>query len=171
MSFGFAIGDFIATGELAYRLWTEIYMVARTAPEELKSLSAELSVFSQSINLLVEQAGNPESILVKAGNDRVQLVNTMISAANDTLLKLDALAKKHQLVDNKNQSKFRRGFNKLRYTSDASTINSLRTKVFLHIMVEFISLNCVAGLSQWGTQSSSNVYWEFLPGKNGVGEP
>jgi hypothetical protein len=133
MSFRFAIGDFIAAGELARRLWTEIYMVARTAPEELKSLSTELSVFSQSIDLLVEQARNPESILVQAGEDRVQLVNTMISAANDTLLKLEAFAKKHQLVGNKNQSKFRIGFNKLRYTSDASTINSLRSKVLLHI--------------------------------------
>ncbi len=77
MSFGFAIGDFIATGELAHGLWREIYMVARAAPEELKSLSAELSVFSQSIDLLVEQAGNPESILVQAGEDRVQLVNAV----------------------------------------------------------------------------------------------
>jgi hypothetical protein len=110
-------------------------MVARAAPEELKSLSAELSVFSQSIDLLVEQAGNPESILVQAGEDRVQLVNTMISAANDTLLKLEAFAKKHQLVGNKTQSKFRRGFNKLRYTSDASTINSLRSKVLLYITI------------------------------------
>lgn len=135
MSFGFAIGDFIAAGELAHRLWTEIYMVARAAPEELKSLSAELSVFSQSIDLLVEQTGNPESILVQAGDNRVQLVNTMISAANDTLLKLEAFAKKHQLVGNRTQSRFRRGLSKVRYTSDASTINSLRSKVLLHIAI------------------------------------
>lgn len=133
ISVGFAIGDFIAASKLARTLWTDIYMVARAAPEELKSLLAELSVFSQSIDLLVEQAGNPESILVQAGDDRVQLVNAMISAASDTLLKLEAFSKKHQLVGNKSHSKFRRGFNKLRYTSDSSTINSLRSKVLLHI--------------------------------------
>jgi len=132
MSFGFAIGDFIAAGELARRLWTEIYLVARAAPEELRSLSAELSVFGQSIELLIKQAGDPDSILTQAGEDRVHLVNTMISSANDTLSKLEAFAKKHQLVGNKTQSKFRRGLNKLRYTSDASTINSLRSKVLLY---------------------------------------
>ena len=135
MSFGFAIGDFIAAAELARRLWTEVCMAARAAPEELKSLSAELSVLSQSIGLLVEQAGNSESILVRAGEDRVLLVNTMVSAANETLLKLEAFAKKHRLVGNETRSKFRRGFDKLRYTSDASTINSLRSKVLLHINV------------------------------------
>jgi hypothetical protein len=129
MSFGFAIGDFLAVGELAHKLWHEVYMVARTAPEEVRSLSAELSVLSQSIRLLVELASNPESILVLAGEDRVQLVNTMIAGANETLLKLEAFAKKHQLVGSEFPSKFRRGINKLRYVSDASTINSLRSKV------------------------------------------
>lgn len=131
MSFGFAIGDFIAVAELAHKLWHDVYMVARTAPEEVRSLSSELSVLSQSIRLLVEHASNPDSILVQAGQDRVQLVNTMITGANETLLKLESFAKKHQIVASEARSKFRRGFNKLRYVSDASTINSLRSKVLL----------------------------------------
>jgi len=135
MSLGFAIGDFIAAGELAHRLWTEIYLVARAAPEEVKSLLVELSGFRQAIDLLVEQAGNPESILVQAGENRVQLVNTMIEVAYGTLLKLEVLSKKHQPVGDKSLSKFRRGLKKLLYTSDASTINSLRSKVLLQITV------------------------------------
>jgi hypothetical protein len=131
MSFGFAIGDFIAVAELAHKLWHDVYMVARTAPEEVRSLSSELSVLSQSIRLLVDHASNPESILVQAGQDRVQLVNTMIAGAKETLLRLEAFAKKHQLVSSEAPSKFRRGFNKLRYVSDASTINSLRSKVLV----------------------------------------
>jgi hypothetical protein len=131
MSFGFAIGDFIAAGELAHRLWREVYMVARTAPEEVRSLSSELSVLSQSIRLLVECASNPESILVRAGEERVQLVNTMISGANETLLRLEAFAKKHQFVGSEAPSKLRRGFNKWRYVIDASTINKLRSKVLV----------------------------------------
>jgi hypothetical protein len=131
MSFGFAIGDFIAVAKLAHKLWHDVYMVARTAPEEVRSLSSELSVLSQSIRLLVDHASNPESILVQAGQDRVQLVNTMIAGAKETLLRLEAFAKKHQLVGSEAPSKFRRGLNKLRYVSDASTINSLRSKVLV----------------------------------------
>ena len=57
--------------------------------------------------------------------------NTLIAGAKETLLRLEAFAKKHQLVGSEAPSKFRRGFNKLRYVSDASTINSLRSKVLV----------------------------------------
>ena len=39
MPFGLGIGDFIATGELAERLYKEIIQVARQAPEEVKDLT------------------------------------------------------------------------------------------------------------------------------------
>jgi hypothetical protein len=35
MSFGFSVGDFIAVGSLAHKLYEDIYLVAPGAPEEL----------------------------------------------------------------------------------------------------------------------------------------
>jgi hypothetical protein len=73
MSFGFAIGD------LANKLYEDVCMVARPAPEDLKALLSGLSVLSQSINLLVEGANNPESTLAKAGDSRVKMVREMMT--------------------------------------------------------------------------------------------
>ena len=55
MSFGFSIGDSIAAGELARRLYREFYLVAREAPEELKLLMTEVGALSQSIDFLIDE--------------------------------------------------------------------------------------------------------------------
>lgn len=53
MSFSFSIGDFIAVGDLAYRLYRDVYEVARAAPAEVRELERELeresSMLSQAL--------------------------------------------------------------------------------------------------------------------------
>ena len=43
MSFGFSVGDFIAAGLLAERLYKEIYLVARHASQELQQVQNEVA--------------------------------------------------------------------------------------------------------------------------------
>lgn len=129
MSFGFAVGDFIAVGDLAHRLWRDVYSVARAAPQDLKELSSELSVLSQSISMLVEDLNNPNSTLMMAGDSRVKLVTETMAGAKETLTKLQDFAKKHGVIRTDDRSKVKKAFDRLRYVKDASALNSLRSKV------------------------------------------
>lgn len=69
MSFGFDVGDFAAALHLTWALYRYCYKVARDAPEDFKLLLGEITMLSQSIRLLQEEAANPESTMVRAGDD------------------------------------------------------------------------------------------------------
>jgi hypothetical protein len=78
MSFGFSIGDFIEVAKLARLLYRDVYLVARGAPEELQSLVTELATLSQSIDFLIDEVKDPDSILVRAGDTRCKTVDDMM---------------------------------------------------------------------------------------------
>ena len=149
MSFGFAIGDFIAVGDLAHRLYKDVYKVSRAAPAEIRELTKEVSVLSSSIQLLVEEAERPDSVLVKAGQKRVDTVNEMMSSTKETLEKLDAYAKKHGLLSDRSDSRsaLQRGFDKLKFAKDAGSINSLRAKLNYHCSVMNLLLTSIGNSS------------------------
>lgn len=42
MAFGFGVGDFIAAGELTWRLYRDCFLIARGAPQEFRMLVDEL---------------------------------------------------------------------------------------------------------------------------------
>ncbi|MCJ1405014.1 hypothetical protein MMC11_008240 [Xylographa trunciseda] len=130
MSFGFSIGDFIALGRIARELYRDIYLVARGAPEELQSLMTEIGALSQSIDFLVDEIKDPESILVSAGESRRQTVNDMMRAIKLTLDDMEKLAAKHRLINKSAQrSKLKRGWDKVKWASDLPSVNSLRSRI------------------------------------------
>jgi len=87
MSFGFSIGDFIAAGELAERLYKEIYLVARHASQELLQLQSEVATLSMSINLLVAEVQDKDTVLARSGKDRVDTVNSVLKDTKKTILR------------------------------------------------------------------------------------
>lgn len=94
MSFGFSVGDFIGVGELAHRLYRDVYLVARSAPEELQMLNSELGTLTLSIDLLLGERKNADSTLVKAGESRIRMVDDILKLANATLKDLELVASK-----------------------------------------------------------------------------
>ncbi|KAK4691776.1 hypothetical protein P7C71_g5297, partial [Lecanoromycetidae sp. Uapishka_2] len=98
MSFGFSIGDFIAVGDLAWKLYRDCYKVARGAPQEFHMLEREVSTLSHSLKILLEEVNDPDSILVKAGEDRVRMVNEMVAGIGETLKRLEKVAKKYEIL-------------------------------------------------------------------------
>ena len=133
MSFGFGIGDFLATGELCWKIYREVYEVARDAPAEVKSLHKELSDMSNVIKALIEDVNNPDSSIAQAGPDRVQLTNDIMKRTKDILDSLELLLKKYDLFSSgkadRRKSLFIRYWSQIRYAKDARTINDLRAKV------------------------------------------
>lgn len=129
MSFGFSVGDFLAVTELAWNLYRNCYVVARGAPEEFQHLVREIATLSQSIQFLQEEASNPNSTLVRSGEDRIRMVREMISRVEVTLKELDIQAKKYAKLGDTSRAKRKQIWDKFKWSVDASSLDSLRNKV------------------------------------------
>jgi hypothetical protein len=161
MSFGFAIGDFIAVGQLAWQLYRDCYMVARGAPQEFQLLLKEIQTLSGSLHILQEEIQDSSSTLVLAGEDRVRMVNEMVSRVEITLKELQKVAKKYKILET--GSKGKKLWAKLSWSVELSSIDSLRSKVsIVFTRASETSRNSLlkAGLSQHGDESSLDICWQ-----------
>lgn len=129
MSFGFGVGDIIGTGQLAFKLWKHCYQVARDAPEEFKILVSDIATLSQSLTFLGEEVNNPNSTLVRAGDDRVRMMREMIVRVDATLNELQKIANKYGQLENLSRGKMRQAWTKFKWSVDASDLDALRNKV------------------------------------------
>lgn len=129
MSFGFSVGDFLAVTELAWNLYRYCYVIARGAPQEFQHLVQEIATLSQSIQLLQEEAKNPNSTLVRSGDDRIRMVREMIKRLEVTLKELEVYAKKYAKLGDTARAKRKQIWDKFKWSVDASSLDSLRNKV------------------------------------------
>ncbi|KAF4449293.1 hypothetical protein F53441_7411 [Fusarium austroafricanum] len=137
MSFGFGVGDFIATGELCWKLYSNVYKVSRDAPEELRGLSQELGNLSNTIKLLNEELEAPDSCLANSGEQRLKFTRRIMSQARETLEKMERLSKKYadlKAPDNTAgvRRPFRISWSQIKYSKEARNINDLRSKLMIH---------------------------------------
>ncbi|KAF8536972.1 hypothetical protein BDD12DRAFT_982467 [Trichophaea hybrida] len=132
MSFGFAVGDFIAVGQLAWTLYHQCYLVARGAPQEFQHLLGEVTMLSQAIQLLQKEVENPQSTLVRAGEVRVRMVNEMIRRVGVTLRELERYAKRYEKLGDTSQPKRKQIWHKFRWSKDAPDLDSMRNKLVYH---------------------------------------
>jgi hypothetical protein len=130
MSFGFSVGDFIAAGELAWKLYRDYYRVARVAPQELEVLRKEILVLHSAITILQEEVQDDQSVLRRSGEDRVRVVNEMMSRVADTLKELESVSKRYQkLLSDKSRPKWKQIRDKVGFAFDAPDLDALRNKV------------------------------------------
>lgn len=128
MSFGFSVGDFVSVGQLAWTLYRDCYMVARGAPQEFQLLLNEIQTLHGSLKILQDEIGNPESVLVLGGENRVRMVNDVVSQITTTLTSLSKMAKKHKLLGS-DASKRKQLWARISWSIELSNINKLRSKV------------------------------------------
>ncbi|KAL7915141.1 hypothetical protein GGI35DRAFT_488936 [Trichoderma velutinum] len=113
MSFGFGIGDFIAVGELCWKLYSQVYKVSRDAPEELRGLNQELGNFHNTIQLLLEELKDEFRI------------NTLWRCSDQHQLQTpSAMREKRRIL--------RIYWDQLKYSREIHTINDLRSKIMPH---------------------------------------
>jgi len=127
MSFGFSVGDFLAAGELAWKLYQKCYKVARGAPKEFQLLVGEISTLSNSLKMLQEDILDPDSVLVQAGEDRVRMVKEMVSRIEITLKQLEKVATKYDIL--RPGSKGKQIWTKVKWSFEFTSLDSLRNKV------------------------------------------
>lgn len=129
MSFGYSIGDLLGTAQLAYNLWKYCYKVARDAPEDFKLLVSEINTLSQSLRFLEEETRDPNSTLMKSGEDRIRMMNEMILRVSGTLRELGKIAKKYEKLGTTSRSSMKQTWAKFKWSIDASDLDALRSKV------------------------------------------
>jgi hypothetical protein len=127
MTFGVGIGDIIAVGELAWVLYRECYAVARGAPQEFQVLIGEIATLSGSLRILQEEVDDPNSVLVRSGEDRAKMVNEMVARIHVTLKELQQVAKKYGVLQTGSRGK--KVWAKLKWSVDYRGIEGLRSKV------------------------------------------
>ncbi|KAG9506302.1 hypothetical protein J7337_003285 [Fusarium musae] len=133
MSFGFGVGDFIAVGELCWKIYTRVYKVSRDAPEELRALIQELGNLSNTVNLLNEEVRDREEWMKRAGERRLEYTCKVMGQVKATLQKMDRLADKYAELgkgDGLEGSRrpFRIQWNRVKFAFEVSSINELRAK-------------------------------------------
>ena len=116
------------------RLYRDCYEIARGAPQEFRLLHGEISTLSHSLNILREEVKDPNSTLVRAGEDRVRMVNEMVSHIGETLNLLEKVAKKYGILGS--GSKRRQIWVKFKWSVEFSKIDALRNKVGTSTLVK-----------------------------------
>ncbi|RBA10535.1 hypothetical protein FPRO05_05124 [Fusarium proliferatum] len=137
MSFGFGVGDFIAVGELCWKIYSRVYRVARYAPEELRALIQELGNLSNTLNLLNEEVRDREEWIKRAGERRLEYTCKVMGQAKETLQKMDRLADKYAELGSSDGSdgsrrSFRIQWNRVKYAFELHNINELRARFMTH---------------------------------------
>lgn len=134
MSFGFGVSDFAGVLQLSWNLYRYCYKVARDAPEDFKLLLGEITMLSQSIKLLQEDAANPESTMVRAGEDRVRMVKEMMIRVEVTLKELEKFAAKYEKFGEVGLPKRKKIWAKFKWSTDATDLDALRNKVWIRVL-------------------------------------
>jgi hypothetical protein len=159
MSFGFAIGDFVAVGQLAFKLYRDCFKVAKGAPQEFQVLKGELSNLHNALKILEEEVKNPESVLIKAGEDRVRMVNEMVSNVGVTLKKLEKVAAK--FGNPRRRFKGEKDVGKVQVVGRLFRHRLAEKQGIFHLLcseIDLCGLLDIVGLSQWDDKSPFNVY-------------
>lgn len=129
MSFGFGVGDFLAAANLAWTLYHDCILVARGAPQEFRMLVEELKTLHMMMKSLDIEFKDPDSVLVRAGEDRHRMIGEMLRRIIEILHTLTDAFNKHRNLGSTARSKFKRGWDKFKWALDAKDIDGLRSKV------------------------------------------
>ncbi|UKZ72884.1 hypothetical protein TrVFT333_000521 [Trichoderma virens FT-333] len=152
MSFGFGIGDFIAVGELCWKLYSQVYKVSRDAPEELRGLNQELGNLHNTIQLLIEELKDEDSVLIRSGDVRINTIRRVMSQSEETLKRMQQLSERYAELQTPSAGREKRRvlriyWDQLKYSLELHTINDLRAKIMLQ--------NSQLALILQGAQNSS----------------
>ncbi|KAM0485398.1 hypothetical protein ACHAPX_001384 [Trichoderma viride] len=139
MSFGFGIGDLIEVAELCWKLYSQVYKVSRDAPEELRGLNQELGNFHNTIQLLLEELKDTDSIVFNSGDVRIDTVRRVVSQSEETLRKMQQLSERYAELQTSSTAQEKRRmlriyWDRLKYTRELHNINDLRSKVRKHLV-------------------------------------
>jgi hypothetical protein len=129
MSFGISVGDFIAVGQLAWRLYQDCYRIARGAPHEFRLLVDELRMLYTNMKLFEDELNDPNSVLVKAGEERLQMVQGLLENVKQVLKGLDDSFNKHRKLGDVTREGLKGIWDQFQWALHEKSVGSMRNKV------------------------------------------
>lgn len=131
MSFGFGVGDFIAVGQLAERLYKDIYLLAQHASQELLALQSEVATLNMSINLLIAEIKDENSTLARSGEERINTVNGVLADTKKTLLELEKFSQSFAPGHKKAGAfgKVKSALNRTKFALELPKVDALRARL------------------------------------------
>lgn len=130
-----AVGDFLAIGQVAWILYRDCIAIARGAPQEFKLLVEELKTLHMVMKSFDEEFKNPDSVLVRSGEDRHKMIGEILTRLNETLDTLTDIFRKHRNLGSTVRSGVKRTWDKFKWTLDAKEVDGLRSKVCIYIYI------------------------------------
>ncbi|KAI5807718.1 hypothetical protein DFH27DRAFT_331619 [Peziza echinospora] len=145
MSFGFGVGDFLAIGQLSWKLYTQCFLIAKGAPQEFTLLTNELKSLHALMLLFAEEFKDENSPLLRSGDEqRKDMIGQMLENLKDTLSGLNnAFIKHRNLGGTDKRSSLKRGWDKFKWSLDARDVDALRAKITYHNGIMNLLLTCV----------------------------
>lgn len=129
MSFGFGVGDCIAVAKLAWSLYHDCYLVAKGAPQEFRLVVEQIKDMHMTMKMLEEELSDPNTILVRAGEDRQHMVQNMLKQTHGVLVDLQRIFTKHRKLGNTSRTGARRLWDKISWAKVGKEVDELRNKV------------------------------------------
>lgn len=126
MSFGFSAGDFIAVGQLTWK----VYKSCKGAPGELgefTELSRELSSLHMILHELEDEAKSPTSLLNRRGTGRKAELETLIGNLDEVLRQIGIIVERYHSLG-RDQKK---AWDRVRFAGE--DLANLRGKLTFHI--------------------------------------
>ena len=122
MSFGFAVGDFIALGNLAWNVYKE----CKSASAEFQEARNEVISLHTAIRELQDEAENKDSILNRAGLGRKQELDNLMRNCSDVLNELEQLLTRYRSLG----TKHKRTWDRVKFGSEG--LQEIRSKLMFH---------------------------------------
>ncbi|RPA79534.1 hypothetical protein BJ508DRAFT_140752 [Ascobolus immersus RN42] len=127
------IGDFIAVGELAAKLYNQYYRISRKAPKELSDLSKEIQTLTSAIGFMREEVKDENSIIRQAGDERTKLLATVEGQILEVLQDLDKVWKKYNdRMADAGKSRMKTAFAGLGFMNKVPDLDRYRAKLVHH---------------------------------------
>ncbi|KAI4265426.1 MAG: hypothetical protein L6R38_009433 [Xanthoria sp. 2 TBL-2021] len=123
MSFGFAVGDFIAAGTLAWN----VYRSCKGMRKEFAELGREARAAHTVVKELVEEAKDEQSVLNRRGAARTQELLSLVSGLQKVLEEFDRIIVKYRGLSRREQ----RIWDQLRLASE--DLGGIRDKLSYHL--------------------------------------
>ncbi len=122
MSFGFAVGDFVALGRLAWGL----YKQCKGASAEFAEVCNEVLSIHTALRELEDEAQNEDSILNRAGKGRQKELHTIVQNCTEVLRQLETLVTRYRSLGTSQ----RKVWDRIKFGDEG--IQVIRNKLVLH---------------------------------------
>ncbi|KAH8656957.1 hypothetical protein BGZ60DRAFT_343303, partial [Tricladium varicosporioides] len=136
MSFGYSVGDIIATSTLC---WT-VYRACREATGNYKDVTTELESLHINLKNLEDEIKNPKSLLNRRGEIMQSEFNHILENVQKSLKELEQMVVKYRslaTMERKTWDRMRFGLKDLNTIRQKLTYHTAQIKLFLgHLMVD-----------------------------------